>query len=62
METAGQTVAAVHRKGVSLRDQMGVSITGNIDHRIVIGAAIIIEHLEVTERHSNSSSSININI
>ncbi len=28
MEIAGQSVAAVHRKWVSLRDQMGVSITG----------------------------------
>ena len=56
METAGQTVAAVHRKWVSLRDQMGVSITGNVDHQIVIGAVIVIEHVEVTESHSSSSS------
>ena len=48
METANQTVAAVHRKWVSLRDQLGVSITGNVDHRVVIGTAIIIEHIELT--------------
>jgi uncharacterized protein YxjI len=54
METAGQTVAAVHRKWVSLRDQMGVSITGNVDHQVVIGAAIVIEHVEVTEKRSSS--------
>jgi uncharacterized protein YxjI len=53
METAGQKVADVNRKWVSLRDQMGVSITGNIDHRVVIGAVIVIEHVEVTERQSS---------
>ena len=56
MEPHGETVAAVHRKWVSLRDQMGVSITGNVDHQIVIGAVIVIEHVEVTESHSSSSS------
>jgi uncharacterized protein YxjI len=56
METAGQSVAAVHRKWVSLRDQMGVSITGNVDHKVVIGAVIVIEHVEVTEKQSSSSN------
>jgi uncharacterized protein YxjI len=56
IETSGQTVAAVHRKWVSVRDQMGISITGQVDHRIVIGAVIVIEHIEVTERQSNSGS------
>jgi len=56
METAGQLVAAVHRKWVSLRDQMGVSITGNVDHRIIIGCVIVIEHVEVTEKESSSGS------
>ena len=60
METAGQSVAVVHRKWVSLRDQMGVSITGNIDHLVVIGAVIVIEHVEVTEKQSSSSSNFNI--
>jgi uncharacterized protein YxjI len=61
METNGQSVAAVHRKWVSLRDQMGVSITGNTDHRIIIGAVIVIEHVEVTERQS-SDRTFNANI
>jgi uncharacterized protein YxjI len=56
IETAGQIVASVNRKWVSLRDQMGVSITGQVDHRIVIGAVIVIEHVEVTDRQSNSGS------
>jgi len=55
-EQAGQPVAQVHKKWVTLRDQLGVSITGNIDHRIIIGAIIVIEHVEVTERQSNSGS------
>jgi len=55
METAGQTVAAVHRKWVSMRDQMEVSITGNADREVIIGAVIVIEHVEVTEKQSSSS-------
>lgn len=61
MECNGQTVATVHRKWVSLRDQMGVSITGDVDHQIVIGAAVLIEHIEVTE-HQSSSSSFNVRL
>jgi len=49
MEVDRVQVAQVHRKWVSIRDQFGVSITGNVDPRIVIGAVIAIEH-EVTER------------
>jgi uncharacterized protein YxjI len=56
MELAGAPVASIHKKWVTLRDQLGVSITGEIDHRIVIGAVILIEHVEVTERQSNSGS------
>ena len=56
MEINGAPVASVHKKWVSLRDQFGVSITGDVDHRIVIGAIIIIEHIEVTERQSQSSN------
>ena len=55
-EIAGTIVANVNKKWVTLRDQMGVSITGNIDHRIVIGAVIVIEHTEVTEKNSSSSN------
>jgi len=61
IEVAGQAVAAVHRKWVSLRDQMGVSITSNVDHRVVIGAVIVIEHVEVTQSHS-SGGAFNANI
>ncbi len=43
-------VARVHKKWVSLRDQFNISITGEIDPRVVIGAAIVIEHEEVTEK------------
>ena len=57
IEVNGTPVASVHKKWVSLRDQMGVSITGEVDHRIVIGAVITIEHIEVTENRSSSSSS-----
>ena len=57
MEVNGAPVASVHKKWVSLRDQFGVSITGNVDHRIVIGAIIVIEHVEVTEKSSGSGSS-----
>jgi len=53
-EVERQAVASVHKKWVTLRDQVGVSITGNIDHRIIIGAVIVIEHVEVTERQSHS--------
>jgi uncharacterized protein YxjI len=61
MEAAGQAVAAVHRKWVSLRDQMGVSITGNVDHRVVIATVIVIEHVEVSQSHS-SGGAFNSNI
>ena len=57
VETSGQTVAAVHRKWISLRDQMAVEITGEVDHEVVIGAIVVIEHVESTENHSSSSSS-----
>jgi uncharacterized protein YxjI len=50
MEINGVQVASVHKKWVSVRDQLGISITGDVDHRVVIGAVIVIEHVEVTER------------
>jgi len=52
MEVNGVQVASVHKKWVSLRDQFEVLITGNVDHRVVIGAVIVTEHVEVTERQS----------
>lgn len=53
MEVGGVPVASVHKKWVSVRDQLRVSITGEVDHRVVIGAVIVIEHVEVTERQSS---------
>ena len=61
IEVAGVPVASVHKKWVSVRDQLGVSITGDVDHRAVIGAVIVIEHVEVTKRQS-SSGPMNINL
>ena len=50
MEVNGVQVASVHKKWVSVRDQLGISIAGELDHRVAIGAVIVIEHVEVTER------------
>jgi uncharacterized protein YxjI len=52
MEANGVPVASVHKKWVSLRDQIGISFLGETDHRIVVGAVIAIEHIEVVERQS----------
>lgn len=46
----GAEVARVHKNWFTVRDQIGLSITGQVDHRIVIGCVIVIEHVEVTER------------
>lgn len=54
MQANGVQVASVHKKWFSVRDQLGVSITGEVDHRVVIGAMIVIEHVEVTERSGAS--------
>ncbi len=61
MELAGTPVASVHKKWVTVRDQLEVSITGEVDNRIVIGTVIVIEHVEVTERQSSSGSG-NMNV
>ncbi len=50
MEAAGAIVARVHREWVSIHDQYGISIQGNVDHRLVVGATIVIEHVEAAER------------
>jgi uncharacterized protein YxjI len=52
MEVEGVPVASIHKKWVSLRDQFFISITGAVDHRIVIGAVIVIEHIEVSEKQN----------
>ncbi len=49
-------VASVHRKWIAIRDTLEVSITGEVDHRVVIGAVIVIEHVEVTERAAASGA------
>ncbi len=49
-------VARVHKTWVSIRDQFDISITGNIDPRVVIGSVIAIEHEEVTEKKRHSWS------
>ena len=61
MELDGASVANIHKKWVTVRDQMGVSISGNVDHRVVIGAIIVIEYVGITERQSNSGS-FNLNV
>jgi uncharacterized protein YxjI len=55
MSISGQDVAQVHKKWVSVRDQFGISITGKVDARLVIGAVIVIEHLEVTKDNNSNS-------
>jgi uncharacterized protein YxjI len=54
MQVNGVQVAFVHRKWVSVRDTLEVSITGEVDHRVVIGAVIVIEHIEVSERQQHN--------
>ncbi|HKI08120.1 MAG TPA: hypothetical protein VKA09_06965 [Nitrososphaeraceae archaeon] len=37
-------------------DQIGLSITGEaVDHQVVLGALIVIEHIEVTKRTRDNS-------
>lgn len=59
MEVNGVPIVSVHKKWVSIRDQFEVSITGEVDHRLVIGAIIVIEHIDITDSqaHHGASSS-----
>ncbi len=50
MEVGSVEVASVHKRWVAVRDEFEVTIVGNVDHRIVLGALIAIEHVEVTQR------------
>jgi uncharacterized protein YxjI len=50
-------VASVHRKWISIRDQLEISITGEVDHRVVLGAVTVIEHISFTERQNKASLS-----
>jgi uncharacterized protein YxjI len=43
MEIRGKTVAKVHRKWLTVRNQLELSIIGEVDHRLIIGAVIGIE-------------------
>ena len=54
MEMNGKVVAQVHRKWVTIRDSYGISILGDVDHRLVVGATIVVEHIEVEERRNRS--------
>ena len=56
MQVNGLDVASVHKKWFDIRDQIGLSIIGEVDHRIVLGALIVIEHNEVTPQTSRQSS------
>ncbi len=57
MEVNGAQVARVHKKWVSVRDQLEVSIVGDVDHRVVLGTVIAVEHVEVTERSAAAAAS-----
>lgn len=57
MDVNGVPIVSVHKKWISIRDQFEVSIAGEVDHRLVIGAIIVIEHIEVTERAANHGAS-----
>ena len=50
-------VATVHRKWISIRDQLEVSITGKFDHRVVLGAVTVIEHISYTEKENKAALS-----
>ena len=49
-EIAGNQVAQVHMRWFTVRDTYGVSMTGDVDPRLVIGSVIAIEHEEATEK------------
>jgi uncharacterized protein YxjI len=50
IQVNGADVAQVHKKWASVRDSFCISVTGNIDQRLVLGSVVVIEHEEVTER------------
>ena len=45
-EIDGALVASVHKKWVTLRDQIEIIITGEVDHRLIISTVIVIAHIE----------------
>jgi uncharacterized protein YxjI len=48
-------VATVHRKWIAIRDQLEVSITGDVDHRTILGAVAVIEHVSFTDRQNSAA-------
>ena len=49
-------VGTVHKKWFSVRDQIGLSITGEaVDHRVLLSALIVIEHIEINKRTRDNS-------
>jgi uncharacterized protein YxjI len=60
MSVGGQEVAQIHKKWVSVRDQFGISITGKVDSRLVIGSVIVIEHLEVTQKENSGNNTFGL--
>ena len=42
-EVDSAPVASVHKKWVKLQDQIDISMTGEVDLRVIIGAVIVIE-------------------
>jgi uncharacterized protein YxjI len=56
MEINGVQVATVHKKWFSVRDQIGLSITGEaVYHRVLLGALIVIKHIEITKGTEDNS-------
>jgi uncharacterized protein YxjI len=53
-EVNKEPVAQVHKKWIAIRDSFGISITGDIDRRLVLGSVIAIEHEEVSEKNKHS--------
>jgi uncharacterized protein YxjI len=49
-EIDGALVASVHKKWVTLRNQIEIIIAGEVDHRLIISTVIVIEHIEAIER------------
>jgi uncharacterized protein YxjI len=47
VEVDDKTVAKFHRKWPALRHQISLSITEEVDHRLVIGSVIVVEHVDV---------------
>lgn len=61
MEANGVEVATVHKRWISVRDQFEVAITGNVDHRVVLGAVIVVEHVQVIQARQNQNYNWNQN-